>query len=314
MRARISEGSDRRGRGHCTFLAPQVADGVWDWSVTDATLEEAAEQGFFIETALIVGNAAPSWIYNRAGGNASVPKVFVGSEKAGTVTYPYYLDPTYEKLFLRALDTFAAHIAAFPVRIKGRIIAAQAMYGSTGDDCPWHCNQTIPGGHGTCEATPAKYEIDDIAWHKWTMSTVKRVCQIYTSRGIRVLWNTNSTYTMEQFAECPGSFMKYGSISHGFQTTDEMDKWSPELCRKGGLHCRGESWPFMAEGYHDEAPLWATYTHLMWQLTWGLDLPGLTTRSLVNQSYTGLYEMFNRYVGPLAWCWADKPAGAVDSQ
>ena len=38
----------------------------------------------------------------------------------------------------RAIDRFAEHIASLPKYIRSKIIGSQAMYGSTGDDCPWH--------------------------------------------------------------------------------------------------------------------------------------------------------------------------------
>jgi hypothetical protein len=284
----------------------EVADGVFNWSTMDATFAEAAANGFFIETAFWVGDRSPAWIYNR--GNSSVPKVMVDDTKGSKKTYPYYLDPEYKKLFLRAMDAFAAHIDELPATIKSRVTAVQAMYGSTGDDCAWHCAAMVNGSHGECIVSPAKYEITDQQWHNFTMSTVPRVCEIYTSRKLRVLWNTNWTYTQVQNAQCPGSFYKQGSVSHGFQINDEYPRYlaKGKLCHKEGVHCRGESYPFCERGYYLEAPLWATYSQLMWQLTFGIDMPGLSARNLVNASYTSLYRMFNVYapsIRPPASAW-----------
>ena len=72
-----------------------------------------------------------------------------------------------------------------------------------------------------------------------------------------------------------------------------------QICHTEGYHCRGESWPFCQHGYYTEAPLWATYSHLLWQLTFGVDLPGLSEPNLVNESYAPLYELFNRYAGSI---------------
>ena len=53
-------------------------------------------------------------------------------------TFPSYLDPRYQSYFLRAVDRFAQHIASLPHSVRSKIIASQAMYGTTGDDSPWH--------------------------------------------------------------------------------------------------------------------------------------------------------------------------------
>jgi hypothetical protein len=64
----------------------EVADGVWDWTATDAMFNEAAAAGFFIETALMTGQNAPAWIYKRSGGNLSVPLVVVKNDQVRETT------------------------------------------------------------------------------------------------------------------------------------------------------------------------------------------------------------------------------------
>jgi hypothetical protein len=98
-------------------------------------------------------------------------------------------------------------------------------------------------------------------------------------------------------------------VSHGYQTNDEADNYKAkglEICRVEGYHCRGESWPFAAGGGYAEAPYWATLAHLQWQLTFGVDMPGLSEDPLLNASYAEIYETFDRYatsVRPPASAW-----------
>ena len=54
------------------------------------------------------------------------------------------------------------------------------------------------GARGVCVTSPAKYEISSAQWHNFTMPTVPRVCEIYSSRGFHVLWNTNYNYTLQR--------------------------------------------------------------------------------------------------------------------
>ena len=134
------------------------------------------------------------------------------------------------------------------------------------------------------------------------MSTAPIICKSYTSRGIRVLWNTEPSRLDVLVAECPGSYIKTGMVSHGFSVNYEADNYDAKgkICHTPGYHCRGESWPFCQHGYYTEAPLWATYSHLLWQLTFGVDLPGLSEVNLVNTSYSDLYAyVFNRYAGSI---------------
>eukprot|EP00035_Acanthoeca_spectabilis_P013648 m.254549 g.254549 ORF g.254549 m.254549 type:complete len:298 (+) comp15943_c1_seq2:1193-2086(+) len=51
----------------------------------------------------------------------------------------------------------------------------------------------------------------------------------------------------------------------------------------------------MISGFWNEAPMWATYWHLMWQLTFGVDMPGLSEPSLLNTTFEPFYRLFNRY-------------------
>jgi hypothetical protein len=200
---------------------------------------------------------------------------------------PYYLSSTYKKLFERAITTFASHLAGLPPDVRSRIVAAQAMFGSTGDDTPWH-------------GTPvnAAYDITTDQWDNFTMSEAPFVCAAYASVGIHVLWNKNDTFLTRLLAECPGSYIKCGMVSHSFQVNlIEADNYLGKgaICHTEGYHCRGESWPFMESGYWLQAPIWATYWHLMWQLTFGNDIPGLSEPSLLNASFEPFYRLFNRY-------------------
>lgn len=263
----------------------EIEDGKWDWTIADQQIEKAVSQGYFVETALWTGDKAPSWLWKSAG----VTKVKVlgepGKPKAAGI-FPYYLDPKYKTYFLRAIDTFAEHLASYPSHIRKRIVASQAMFGSSGDDCPWH-------------GTPAdsKFTIPVDVWDNFTMGISPAICKSYTKRGIRVLWNSNIDRLQQWINLCPGSFIKAGMVSHGFQLNYEADNYEGKgkICHAPGQHCRGESWPFMVSGYFDEAPIWATYWHLLWQLTFGVDMPGLSQPSLLNATYEPFYRLFNKY-------------------
>ena len=65
------------------------------------------------------------------------------------------------------------------------------------------------------------------------------------------------------------------------------------MCKLEGSGCRGESWSFFEAGFFNEAPLWNVYWHLLWQLTFGNDMPSLSWETLSNASYSPSYAWFN---------------------
>ncbi len=277
--------------------ALEIADGVWDWSAYDAQLDYAAAQGYFIETALQGGESTPHWLYNRTGGNKSVPLVLVvPKDKPGHSKtlrmFPYYLDATYRGLFLRAIQSLADHIAGLPERIRSRVVGVQVKYGDSGDDTPWH---------GTAKDT--KWDIPPDVWHNnFTLPLVRPICDIYTTDKLHPLWNDGIDQLTYQTAQCPGSFIKAGMVTHGFQVNYEYDNYfnKGKICHTAGYHCRGESWPFSVEGYFAYAPLQCTFAHLLWQLTFAVDMPQLSVPPLVNKSYYPIYrDVYNRYANSI---------------
>ena len=204
------------------------------------------------------------------------------NSSGGTCTWPDYLDPLYKSHFLRAIDKFSGFLGSS--KFKHAIVSSQVMYGTTGDDGPYH---------GT--AVDSKKKISREQWEDFTLSLAPAICQNYTSRGIHPLWNSDSYAKL--LALCPGSFLKTGQVSHGLQITGEADEFLEKatFCHKEGYHCRGETWAFSQHGDYNEAPLWTTYAHNMWMLRFGLDLPGFSSNTLADTTFTPLYRLFNQY-------------------
>ena len=157
----------------------------------------------------MTGNFAPDWLYadKEAGGGGLTP-ILIKTDGQGTQKFPPYLDQRYQAYFLRAIDRFAEHISTLPDAVRSKIIASQAMYGSTGDDCPWHGTPVDPK-QDICDGKPSCPRVGEWedAWHNCncsrslcvvfrkpqrsggavTMSTAPLVCDSYTRRNISVL-------------------------------------------------------------------------------------------------------------------------------
>jgi hypothetical protein len=102
----------------------EVADDVWDWAATDNAFARQAAAGFFIETALMVGDAAPLWLYDRkedgGGGVTPVNVTPAAGHTQQPIIFPSYLEQGYQQYFLRAVDRFAEHIASLPKSIRSK--------------------------------------------------------------------------------------------------------------------------------------------------------------------------------------------------
>jgi len=276
-------------------------DGHFDFSKAEAAFASAVAAGFRIQTALGTGSEAPQWMLAKHSVKVKMGEhhscmhlaaqepsrhdesLMLGDSGGAICTWPDYLDSFYQNRFLRAVDKFAEWIASNET-LKRAIVTSQAKFGTTGDDGPWHG-----------QAVDAAKRISKDQWANFTLSLGPAVCKSYSSRGIAVLWNSHE---IEKFLSlCPGSDVKAGQVSHGFQVTGEADNINSKAnyCHQEGYHCRGETWAFSQAGDYKEAPLWATFAHNNWMLTFGLDLPGFSSNTLSDLQFAPLYRFFNRY-------------------
>jgi hypothetical protein len=289
------------------WSAVEPADGVFDWSSVTEELQQADGAEFFMQAALQTGPDAPAWMYARAPPAASVPLVNItpepGHEDDTPPVFPFYLDATYRALFLRVQRAFADYLARLPARLRRRIVSGQAMFGTTGDDTPWH-------------GWPlnASFAISDAQWNNFTHALAPAVCAAFagnaTSERLQILWNGDAEGDLAFFmAACPGSLIKTGSASHGYQINFELDDYAGKgaICHREGVNCRGEEWPFSITGGYLEAPTWGEYWHLLALLWFGTDRPGRSQPALDDPANAPAYAIFNRYAGsirPPAAAWA----------
>ena len=283
----------------------EPSDGVFDWSTLYAELVTANNAELYLLVQLQTGPDAPTWIFDRTPPLLSVKKVKITADPGHKqpVFFPYYADPTYSVLFLRMQSAFATYLASLPLTLSKRINSVQAMFGSTGDDTPWH-GSANPGGIGSSGPAGFDYEMrNGNRWDDFKAPLIPQLCDIFsTSRGgnitIPILWNLPDTVLQGVLnGGCPGSVMKLGMQSHGFQITGEIDDYNGKgmLCHQEGISCRGEDWPFPAAGSYIEAPVWHEYWHLMYNLYFGIDRPNLSQPPLDNPANFPAYNLFNKY-------------------
>ena len=112
----------------------EKADGVYDWSILDKSLERAQRENLSLYLSFEAGPKTPNWVYTKG-----VPKVLTeGGKKADSFPfYPYYLSPVYKTYYHRFLFAMANHIKSYPKEVQQRISFIQVKTGCTGDECPY---------------------------------------------------------------------------------------------------------------------------------------------------------------------------------
>lgn len=268
----------------------EPSPGRYDWREFDANISKATGLNLQLIVAVEIckadakDEAAPEWLYSE------VPAVAFNVE--GTKKCPYYLNGRFQVLFRSLISALAVHLSELPSREM--VVGVQAMLGITGDDRPW-------------AATPINksYVITDSEWTNYTRVMSQAYCAAFTKTGRRVLFNLenpgyNGTDDPWVLRECPGSLLKQGIVSHGYQLNTELDLY--ELWRRRGLdvaYTRGELAlePNPTKGTYGnwaQAPHWSLQANAEWCLQFGLAQWNLYAGFLSNESFAPTLEFFNR--------------------
>jgi hypothetical protein len=201
----------------------EPSPGVYNWSAVDANITKATQLGLQLILAIEVckadpkDEATPDWLYDQVPGvnfskSANPPPSATNNHRC-----PYYLDTGFQAIFGRLVSAFATHVASLPVPERAMVVGVQAMLGITGDDRPWN---GVP-------INPA-YVISDAEWTNYTRRMALAYCAAFTAVDTRVLYNLENPgvngmddpWILEQ---CPGSLIKQGIVSHGYQLNGELD-------------------------------------------------------------------------------------------
>jgi len=257
----------------------ETADGVFDWKQFDANLTKASKLGLqlmvFVEICKADpgGPAAPDWLYDEIGGVnfTHVPK---GTVPAANTTNPHrcpnYLDVRFQDNFSRLIKAMAAHIQQLPARTRVKVVAVQAAFGITGDDRPWNGVPIL-----------LKDWIADEKWKVYTRKMALVYCNAFKAIGLPVLFNLNNpgvNHSDDQWIvkQCPGSFVKLGQVSHGYQLNGERDLYNTWRAQGlGNVFSRGELalQPNPRNGTYGNwavLPFWSLQANAEWALTFGL--------------------------------------------
>eukprot|EP01084_Bolivina_argentea_P143183 251487_1 len=256
-------------------------DNEFDFSSVESSLDSIIKVQPNISIILHAGtgSTAPHWLYQSP---INVPICYIkGGTTSDTTPWPYYLDKNYQTYWER----YQKNVYNWVINSKyypKTIFAVQMMFGSTGDDTPWH---------GTPENKSC--DISDSQWWDFEKSSGQIVYDTYYKSSkntvpyllILANWGSNTEKHDWTNTNWPGVYRKNGQASHGYQLNEEYNDWlnigtfSRNLIQTKyniSIRYRGESNTDykQAGGWWLEAPYWNTFTQVQWALTYGVDFQG----------------------------------------
>jgi len=199
----------------CNFswkdLEPE--NNIWDWTAFDSDLAVRAKDTLPIIFMVYTEEDAPGWLYTNG-----VPKVAQKDSKGNILSYaPYYNDPDYKSFFKRMITTVKQHVETLADSVRKRIIAVQGCYGSTGDYISYK------------GIVDTQYQISSSGFY----SLFKEFSQYYydeyktTNPAIYLLSNPKNNGSDQMYwltQNCPGGWIKTGTLGKGYQLNDEVTK------------------------------------------------------------------------------------------
>ena len=267
---------------------------VWDWTEFDSDLTSKAKDGLPIIFLVYTKDDAPDWIYSNG-----VPKVTV-KDDLGNVTgsSPYYADADYKTYFKRMITKVHEHIETLPANVRTSIIGVQPCFGSTGDYISYK---------GTVASQYALTDADFFNLFKeFTLYYYDEYK--FTTPKIYVLSNPMNNGQEQAFwlmQNCPGSWIKTGTLGKCYQMNNEADKaaWLFDILNKpvsGGTFMRARS---ELIGGATEAPWWTVtpyrnmFTVMSYAIHWGLDWSNQGFQHIDDHNFDPAFAFYNKYAG-----------------
>lgn len=271
----------------------QPAPDKWVWKLFDQGLASRAADGLPIIFMVYTEEDAPEWLYSNG-----VPKVAMKDKNGNIMAYtPYFADPKYKDYFREMITKVHQHIETLPAYIRNQIIAVQGCFGSTGDYISYKGDvdpQYKIGANGFFELFK---EFSTYYYEEYRNTNPK----IYLLSNPKNNGPDQATWV---FQNCPGGWIKTGTLGKGFQLNDENDKaeWLYPLLNKefNGQYIRARSeitGGATTAGWWNRAPAKNMFALLCYDIYWGLDWSNQGYEQIADKTFDSAYGFYNRYAG-----------------
>ncbi len=290
----ISQVPESRGR-LCNFLWKDLepSPGVWKWTAFDNDLQQRTKDGLPVIFMVYTKEDAPDWLYNNG-----VPKVAETDAKGNVIGHsPYFADADYKFYFKRMIAKVQEHVETLSASVRAGIIGVQGCFGSTGDYIGYKGevpNQYYLSGYDFYDLFKefTQYYYDE---YKDTRPKITLLSNPHNNGEDQTTWLVQN---------CPGGWLKCGSIGKGYQLNDEKNKsnWLYDILNKpsNGSYIRARSelsGNNLDAGWWKEASSKSMFALMCYDIYWGLDWSNQGGSQLTDDLYDSTFRFFNKYAG-----------------
>lgn len=271
----------------------ETSSGVWNWKEFDDDLTSRTKDGLPVIFMVYTKQDAPDWLYNNG-----VAKVTETDSKGNVTGYsPYYADPDYKFYFKRMITKVHKHIETLPASVRNNIVGVQGCFGSTGDYISYK---------GT---VPDKYYLSGTDFYNLFKEFTQYYYDEYKNTNPKIALLSNPRNKGDDgnlwvVQNCPGGWLKCGTLGKAYQLNDELDKssWLYDILNQpqsGSLvRARSEiTGDNLNSGWWKESPYKNMFAVMCYAAYWGLDWPNQGGDQLVDHGFDSAFNFFNKYAG-----------------
>ena len=272
----------------------ETAPNVWNWTEFDSDLTERAKDTLPIIFMVYTESDAPEWLYSNG-----VPKVAQKDNNGNLIAYtPYYADPAYKSFFRRMITTVHQHIETLPDNVRSKIIAVQGCYGSTGDYIAYK---------GT---VAPEYNLTGTQFYQLFQEFSQYYYDEYRSTNPKIYLlsnpkNDGDDQCLWLMQNCPGGWLKAGTLGKGYQLNDEVSKsgWLYNIIngkQYDGSFVRARSEIIgngLSSGWWKKCPYKNMFALMCYDIYWGLDWNNQSSDLLSDVLFDSAFNFYNKYAG-----------------
>ena len=273
----------------------ESAHGVFSWDALDSVLYRTANDSLPLTFMVYTKEDAPEWLYTTG----NVPKVIERNDKGDSIGYaPYYMDMNYRTYFSEMIARVKGHVDSLPWNIRQWIIGVQPCFGSTGDYISYK-GIVDPQYDLTAQQFLSLFKEFTLDYYNQYKNTDPKITLLSNPLN----QGENQMNWLE--SNCPGGWMKTGSLGKAYQLNDELDKsmWLLDFLNKprtDGSYIRARSeigGDGLSSGWWNACKYKNVFAVLANCIYWGVDWSNQNYDMIDDPYYDPAYFFFNRYAG-----------------
>jgi hypothetical protein len=271
----------------------EVAPNEWNWKEFDSDLTAHTQDGLPVIFMVYTKEDAPDWLYSNG-----VSKVIERNNNGDVTGYsPYYADPDYKHFFKRMIQQVHQHVETLPASVRNRIIGVQGCFGSTGDYISYKGE------------VDAQYELSGADFFALFQEFTQYYYDEYKNTNPKIALLSNPRNKGDEGNEwvvqnCPGGWLKCGTLGKAYQLNDELDKsaWLYNILNvpQQGSYVRARSeisGGSLDSRWWNMAPYKNMFALMCYGVYWGLDWPNQGADQLTDKLFDSAFNFFNKYAG-----------------